>query len=109
MYVVRLTVGETPGQSDAVKHERLARTETWLLEIRMDPRVTASPQQLEDQYNLASQICDGMNRSYDVFEEVRPRRGPLKAVTGQAPKGALSDAITALDQEAAPNAHHHSL
>jgi hypothetical protein len=104
-YSVRLSVGQGRGQSGAPGSEvpeQSAFVESWSLEIKMDPRVTTPTAQLEQQFALASRICEQMNATYAGLAQVRGLRSQLKELGGQAPKGDLADAIAALDQRVAP-------
>ena len=71
------------------------------LEVKMDPRVIASPADLAAQFALASKICDAMNASYAALQQVRAVRAQAEALSRKAPKGALADAIHELEEKAA--------
>jgi hypothetical protein len=72
------------------------------LEIKMDPRITAPVDQLDQQFRLASRICDAMNLSFASLAQVRAVRAQLRDLAHQAPKGEIADAIHALEQKVAP-------
>jgi photosystem II stability/assembly factor-like uncharacterized protein len=72
------------------------------LEIKMDPRITAPLDQLDQQFRLASRICDAMNASFASLGQVRAVRAQLRDLEHQAPKGELADAIRALEQKVTP-------
>jgi photosystem II stability/assembly factor-like uncharacterized protein len=78
------------------------QTMTQQFEVKMDPRVTTSSDGLTAQYDLATKICDEMNSSYASLEQVRSVRQQLKALADRAPKGAVADAIAALDKKLGP-------
>jgi len=69
--------------------------------VKMDPRVKTPAEGLAAQFQLASKICDGMNSTYASLEQVRAVRAQLKDLAEKAPKGALADAIAALDKKVA--------
>ena len=71
------------------------------LEIKMDPRITAPVDQLDQQFRLASRICEAMNASFAALGQVRAVRAQLKELEHQAPKGEVADAIHALEQKIA--------
>jgi photosystem II stability/assembly factor-like uncharacterized protein len=72
------------------------------LEIKIDPRITAPADQLDQQFRLASRICEAMNASFAALGQVRAVRAQLKELEHQAPKGEVADAIHALEQKVAP-------
>jgi photosystem II stability/assembly factor-like uncharacterized protein len=88
VYTVKLDVG--------------GQTYTQPLEIKMDPRITAPVDQLDQQFRLASRICDAMNASFASLAQVRAVRAQLRDLARQAPKGELADAIHALEEKVAP-------
>src|SRR5260370_24101963 len=67
----------------------------------MDPRVTTPTDELKQQFDLASRIWNAMNTTYANLGQVRSLRAQLKDSGRQAPKGEVTDAISALDQKAA--------
>jgi hypothetical protein len=87
VYTVKLTVG--------------AQTFSQLLEIKMDPRVTASTADLAEQFNLASQISDAMTASFRGLTEVRSLRAQIKSLPVTNQKGALANSLRAFDQKLA--------
>jgi len=99
----RLPVGPAvmPGVY-TVKLEAAGQSLTRPLEIKMDPRITAPLDQLDQQFRLASRICEAMNASFASLGQVRAVRAQFKDLALQAPKGDLADAIRALDQKVAP-------
>ncbi|HEY4950671.1 MAG TPA: hypothetical protein VIH88_10090 [Candidatus Acidoferrales bacterium] len=98
----RLPVGPAvmPGMY-TVKLDVAGQTFTQPLEIKMDPRITAPVDQLDQQFRLASRICDAMNASFAALGQVRAVRAQLKELERQAPKGELADAIHSLEQKIA--------
>jgi photosystem II stability/assembly factor-like uncharacterized protein len=71
------------------------------LEIKMDPRITAPLDQLDQQFRLASRICEAMDSSFAALGQVRAVRAQLRDLAHQAPKGEVADAIRALEQKVA--------
>jgi photosystem II stability/assembly factor-like uncharacterized protein len=98
----RLPVGPAvmPGMY-TVKLDVAGQTFTQPLEIKMDPRITAPVDQLDQQFRLASRICDAMNASFAALGQVRAVRAQLKELEHQAPKGEVADAIHVLEQKIA--------
>jgi len=98
----RLPVGPAvmPGMY-TVKLDVAGQIFTQPLEIKMDPRITAPVDQLDQQFRLASRICDAMNASFASLGQVRAVRAQLKELEHQAPKGEVADAIHTLEQKAA--------
>jgi photosystem II stability/assembly factor-like uncharacterized protein len=84
-----------------VKLAAAGQTLTQPIEIKMDPRVTTPTDELRQQFDLASRIWDAMNMTYANLGQVRALRAQLRDLGRQAPKGDLTDAISALDQKAA--------
>ena len=70
------------------------------LTIKMDPRIKTSEADLHKQFEMQSGAVKGMNESYDALRQVQSLRMQLKERAGKA-KGALSESITALDNQAA--------
>jgi photosystem II stability/assembly factor-like uncharacterized protein len=99
----RLPVGPAvmPG-SYTVKLDVAGQTFTQPLEIKIDPRIIAPVDQLDQQFRLASRICDAMNLSFASLAQVRAVRAQLRDLAHQAPKGEIADAIHALEQKVAP-------
>jgi photosystem II stability/assembly factor-like uncharacterized protein len=98
----RLPVGPAvmPGMY-TVKLDVAGQTYTQPLEIKMDPRITAPVDQLDQQFRLASRICEAMNASFASLGQVRAVRAQLRDLEHQAPKGEVADAIHALEQKIA--------
>src|SRR5271167_692852 len=97
----RLPVGPAvmPGMY-TVKLDVAGQIFTQPLEIKMDPRITAPLDQLDQQFRLASRICEAMDSSFAALGQVRAVRAQLRDLAHQAPKGEVADAIRALDQKA---------
>jgi photosystem II stability/assembly factor-like uncharacterized protein len=86
-YTVKLTAG---GQNY-----------TQPLVVKMDPRVNTPEDELLQQFELGSRICDAMNTTYTDLGMDRALRAQLRDLARQAPKGEITNAISALDQKAA--------
>jgi photosystem II stability/assembly factor-like uncharacterized protein len=99
----RLPVGPAvmPGMYTA-KLDVAGQTYTQPLEIKMDPRITAPVDQLDQQFRLASRVCEAMNASFASLGQVRAVLAQLRDLEHQAPKGEVADAIRALEQKIAP-------
>ncbi|MGA7842858.1 MAG: hypothetical protein WCA34_18220, partial [Candidatus Acidiferrales bacterium] len=99
----RLPVGPAvmPGMY-TVKLDVAGQTYTQPLEIKIDPRITAPVDQLDQQFRRASRICDAMNLSFASLAQVRSVRAQLRDLAHQAPKGEVADAIHALEEKVAP-------
>jgi len=99
----RLPVGPAvmPGMY-SVKLDVAGQTYTQPLEIKMDPRIIAPVDQLDQQFRLASRICEAMNASFASLGQVRAVRAQLRDLEHQAPKGEVADAIRALEEKVAP-------
>ena len=83
------------------------------LEIRMDPRVKTSPEDLRRQFELDQKIADALHRDYEAVQQVRSLRSQLKALatfttgsTEEHREDRVPDAIqktaAALEAKAAP-------
>jgi hypothetical protein len=86
----------------SVKLDVAGQTYTQPLEIKMDPRIIAPVDQLDQQFRLASRICEAMNASFASLGQVRAVRAQLRDLEHQAPKGEVADAIRALEEKVAP-------
>lgn len=71
------------------------------LVVKMDPRITTPPADLRKQFEMQSGSVEGMNKSFEALAQVRSVRAQLTERTAKAGKGALADAIAALDKQAA--------
>lgn len=70
------------------------------LNVKMDSRITASLADLRKQFEMQSGSVDGMNKSFDTLAQIRSVRAQLKERAEKAGKGALADAIAAVDKQA---------
>jgi hypothetical protein len=86
-YTVRLTVE--------------GRISTQPLTVKIDPRIKTPLADLRKQFEMESGSVAGMNKSFEVLSQVRSVRTQLKERTAKAGKGALADAIAAVDKQAA--------
>ena len=71
------------------------------LAVKMDPRIKTSPADLRKQFEMQSGAVEGMNESFAALAQVQSVRAQLKDRAAKAGKGALEDAIGALDKKAA--------
>ena len=60
------------------------------LEVRMDPRVKTSPDDLRCQFELDRKIADALHRDYQAIQQVRSLRAQLKPLTEENNKNAPS-------------------
>ena len=70
-------------------------------EVKMDPRVTTTPEGLAQQFRLETQIIDAMNSSFASLQQVRTATRQLKDLAVRAPKSPVADAVVALDKKVA--------
>jgi hypothetical protein len=71
------------------------------LEIRMDPRVKTSPEDLQRQFDLDRKIADALHRDFEAIRQVRTLREQLKALTDKRPNAEIAKAIGELETKAA--------
>ena len=69
------------------------------LEIRMDPRVKTSPEDLRRQFELDQKIAGALHRDYEAVQQLRSLRAQLKSLSGHA---AIAKAAAELEAKAAP-------
>ncbi|MFL6275351.1 MAG: glycoside hydrolase [Blastocatellia bacterium] len=86
-YTVKLTAG--------------GKSYTQPLVVKIDPRVATPMEGLAQQFNLSMQCYEGLLRLSPALEQARQLRGRLKSLGEQAPKGAVAEAVAALDKNAA--------
>ncbi len=89
-----------PGEY-VVKLAVAGKTYTQSLTVKIDPRIKTPLADLRKQFEMESGSVEGMNKSFEALSQVRSVRAQLKERTAKAGKGALADAITALDKQAA--------
>ncbi len=86
-YVVKLTVdGKSYSQP---------------LVVKLDPRIKTSLADLRKQFEMENGSTEDMNESFEALSQVRSVRAQLKERSAKAGKGAVADAIAALDKQAA--------
>jgi len=85
-YSVKLTVGGQPYEQS--------------LNIKMDPRVKTSPDDLKAQFEMEMKIVEEMHRDFQALVQVRNLRKKLKDLQAQG-KPKLQTAIADLDKKAA--------
>jgi photosystem II stability/assembly factor-like uncharacterized protein len=71
------------------------------LVVKLDPRIKTPLADLRKQFEMQSGSADGMNKSFEALSQVRTVRAQLKERAAKAGKGALAEAIAALDKQAA--------
>jgi photosystem II stability/assembly factor-like uncharacterized protein len=86
-YIVKLTVD--------------GKTYTQPLTVKMDPRIKTPLEDLRKQFEIESGSVEGMNKSFEALAKVKSVRAQLKERAEKAGKGAVADAITALDKQVA--------
>ena len=74
-------------------------TYTQTLELKMDPRVKTSSEDLRRQFELDRKIADSLHNDFEALQEVRSLRAQLKSLAS-APD-AIKNAASALDAKAA--------
>ena len=67
----------------------------------MDPRIQSSLADLRKQFEMQSGSVEGMNESFEALAQVRSVRAQLKDRAAKAGKGAVADAIAAVDKQSA--------
>jgi photosystem II stability/assembly factor-like uncharacterized protein len=77
------------------------RTLTQPLTVEMDPRVEATPADLKKQFDLATEVCDGLDASFQALRQVRSLREKLAALRGSVGSDPLGQDLAALDARAA--------
>jgi photosystem II stability/assembly factor-like uncharacterized protein len=80
-YQVRLTVG--------------AQTQTAPLEVKLDPRVSISQADLDQQLSLLLQIRDELNHVYDTVNQIQDVRSQLAGLKRRLPENASAKTISA--------------
>jgi hypothetical protein len=71
------------------------------LEIRMDPRVRTSPDDLRRQFDLDRKMADALHRDYQAVQQVRSLRSQLKALLAKNPSPEVTKSIQDLETKAA--------
>ena len=98
LYPLGATV--VPGKY-TVKLTAEGKTYSQSLEIRMDPRVKLSAEDLLRHFNLDRQIADSLQRDYEAIQQVRGLRAQLKSIEGRNPRTEIKRTIDALEAKAA--------
>jgi hypothetical protein len=70
------------------------------LVVKMDPRIKTPLADLRKQFEMESGSVEGMNESFEALSQVRSVSAQLKERGAKAAKGAVADAIAALDKQA---------
>jgi photosystem II stability/assembly factor-like uncharacterized protein len=79
-YQVRLTVG--------------AETQTAPFELKLDPRVKVSPEDLAAQFSMLSQLHDQLNSVYDAVNQIQDVRAQLAGLKRRLPENASTKSIS---------------
>ena len=74
---------------------------TQMLEVRMDPRVKTTPDDLRRQFELDRKIADALQHDYQALQLVRSLCSQLKSLTGKNPSAELAKKIGDLEAKAA--------
>ena len=80
-YQVRLTVG--------------AETQSAPFELKLDPRVKVSSEDLAAQFNMLSQLHDQLNTVYDAVNQIQDVRAQLAGLKRRLPENASTKSISA--------------
>ena len=70
------------------------------LEIRMDPRVKPSPEDLRRQFDLDREIADALHKDHEALQQIRSLRSQLKAIKADGQAG-FAKAASDVDAKAA--------
>jgi len=73
------------------------------LNIRMDPRVKTSPEDLRRQFELDREIAEALHRDYEAVQQVRSLRSQLRALTGGSDQSASAATAASKEKLAAIN------
>jgi hypothetical protein len=98
-YTVRMTVNTPGGSGPGVIG--VGAKYAAPLEIRMDPRVKALPEDLQRQFDLDRKIADALHRDLVAIQQVRQLREQLKALTERKSAPEIAKLISGLESEAA--------
>src|SRR5450755_1079246 len=96
-YKARLFIQSSPGSISGASG---IQGTTQPLEIRMDPRVKTSPEDLRRQFELDRKIANALHDDYEALQQVRSLRSQLKAIKGDGQAG-IAKAASDLDSKAA--------
>jgi photosystem II stability/assembly factor-like uncharacterized protein len=120
LYTVRVKLGpapEKPGEKASGKAAEKPRVGGWRtleasekIEVKADPRLTASEADLNDQYRLLRTVRDDVEETHDLIRKVRDVRAQVKDVSGRAEKigkgtglkekaKTLTERLTALEEK----------
>jgi photosystem II stability/assembly factor-like uncharacterized protein len=69
------------------------------LEVRMDPRVKTSPEDLRRRFELDQKISSALHQDYEALQQVRSLRSRLKSLAGNP---AITKPVSELEAKAAP-------
>ena len=77
------------------------KTYTRPLEIRMDPRVKTSPEDLHRQFELDRKLADALHRDHEALQQVRSVRTQLKSLSSKNPSAEIKSASDAIEAKLA--------
>jgi len=69
------------------------------LEIRMDPRMKTSPEDLRHQFELDRKIADALHRDYEAIQQIRGLRAQLKSLADKNLNLDVKTAAAALESK----------
>ncbi len=81
------------------------RRSTQTLRVVMDPRVTASPAAIDDQYALAEKIAGEMNRTFALASHAKDAASAARLRTANAELARYLDLVEGADAEPTVNLH----
>jgi len=96
-YVVKITVS-WPGGTGLGSPGTLQLTEP--LEIRMDPRVKTSPEDLKHQFDLDRKIADALHRDFEALQQVRGLHKQLASLAEKKLAVEIAKTINDLESKA---------
>jgi photosystem II stability/assembly factor-like uncharacterized protein len=76
---------------------------TQTLDIKMDPRVKTSPEDLRRHFELDQKIADALHQDYETLQQVRSLRSQLKVLTGGSDQSASASTAASKEKLAAIN------
>jgi len=107
-YPISAIVHDTPREPSGVRAlpgrytARLTvagKSYTQSFELKMDPRVKATPEALAAQFRAESDAVSGINETTAALKQLQALRAQLKDRAQKAGPGPLADAIAALDKQ----------
>jgi len=90
----------SPG-SYTIKLTANGKTVTQHLTVKMDPRVTASIEDLMTQFGVSLDAYKGMQQTFAGVDQIKKLRAQIKVAIERVDRGPLAEALGALDKKAA--------